>query len=257
MWYLYLLLTMTDDGETTTFTERRFSHRTIVRLKVKYACICIEIKCILEERKININNLIISLCATDDRNLTVFSTDEAFKMINSIDKLFLQIGKYCSMYDFDLLLALVESTKCQEAVKLLDDFTEELRCSILKDLNLLSEDGELLNPCDFMENTHKLVIKYLGNTECTLETKEKIKNVVYGCFRLKKGCITFKGVQEGCVAKAYMMQIKVTPSDVTTFAEHHIISVSIDDEKLKISSQVAINKLHFTLCALLEVPLSF
>ena len=80
---------------------------------------------------------------------------------NNTNDLFLHIGMYCSMYDFDLLLALVESTECQEAVKLLDDFTEELHCSILKDLDLLSEDGELLKLRDFMQSTQKLVINML------------------------------------------------------------------------------------------------
>ena len=239
-----LLLTGTDDGATL----RIFRLRTLTRLRGKYAGIVNRVKSILEERNLDIKELILSLCAADEENLTVFSTDKAFIRIQNTNELFLQIGKYCNMYDFDLLLAFVESTECQEAIKLLDDFAEELRCSILKDLNLLSEDGELLNPSDFMADTHKLVIKYMGRNKCTLLlAKEKIQNIIYECFHLKKGCITFKGVQEGCVTfiyqisaavKAHMMQIKVTPSDATTFAKHLIISVSIDDEKLIILSQV-------------------
>ena len=213
----------------------------------KYANIVNKVQCIIERKNLDIKQLILNICATDEENVTIFSTDEAFIRIQNTNELFLQIGKYCSMYDFDLLLAFVESTECQEAVKLLDDFTEELERSILKDLNLLSEDGGLRNPKGFMANTHKLVIKYVGGSKCTLKAKEKIQNIIYECFHLKKGCITFKGVQEGCVAfvyqisaavKAHMMQIKVTPDDVTTFAKHHIMSVSIDDEKLKISYQV-------------------
>ena len=262
-------MTGRDDGAT----ERIFRLRTLTRLKGKYAGIINRVKGILEERNLDIKELILSLCAADEENLTVFSTDEAFNRIQNTNELFLQIGRYCSMYDFDLLLAFVESTECQEAIKLLDDFAEELRCSILKDLNLLSEDGGLLSPSDFMENTHKLVIKYVGGSKCTLKAKEKIQNIIYECYRLKKGCVTFKGVQEGCVAfiyqisaavKAHMMQIKVTPSEVTTFAGYHIISVLIDNEKLKISSQVAIiNNFHFTLCKIMlssmcsEVQLSF
>ena len=189
------------------------------------------------------------MCATDEENLTVFSTDEAFIKINNTNDLFLHIGMYCSMYDFDLLLALVESTECQEAVKLLDDFTEELRCSILKDLDLLSEDGELLKLRDSCKAlNHKLVIKYVGGSKFTLKAKEKIQNIIYQCFHLKKGCVIFKGVQEGCVAivyqisaavKSHILQIEVTPSDMTMLDDHHIISVSIDDVKLKISSQIS------------------
>ena len=110
---------------------------------------------------------------------------------NNTNDLFLHIGMYCSMYDFDLLLALVESTECQEAVKLLGDFTEELRCSILKDLDLLSVDGELLKLRDFMQSTHKLVIKYVGDSKFTLKAKEKIQNIIYQCFHLKKGMYYF------------------------------------------------------------------
>ena len=151
------------------------------------------------------------------------------------------------MYDFELLLTLIESTECQEAIQLLDDFTKEIRHSILSDLDLLSEDGELLNPKDFMPNTHKLVIKYVGSGKCTLTAKEKIQNIIYECFRLRTGSITFKGVQEGCFAfvyqisaavKCYMLQRENTSSDVTMLAENYITCISIDDVKLKISSQV-------------------
>ena len=68
------------------------------------------------------------------------------------------------MCDFNLLLAFVESTdhECKEAIKLLDDFIEEVHHSVLKDLDLLSEDREFLNLKDFIPDTHKLVIKYVG-----------------------------------------------------------------------------------------------
>ena len=238
----------TTDGATT---EKELGARTLTKLKGKYANIVNRIRCIIEEKNLDITELILNLCATDEENLTVFSTDEVFIKINNTNDLFLHIGKYCSMYDFDLLLALVESTECQEAVKLLDDFAEELRSSILKDLDLLSEDGELLKPRDFMHSTHKLVIKYVGDSKFTLKAKEKIHNIIYRCFHLKKGCIIFKGVQEGCFAltyqvsaavKSHMLKIELTPGDVTMFAEHHIVSVSIDDVKLRIPSQVCNHK---------------
>ena len=236
--------TVTDDAETT---EIQLRARTLARLKGKYANIANKIKCIIEEKHLDINQLILSLCTADEENLTIFSSDEAFLRITDTNSLFHQIGRYCSMYDFDLLLALVESTECREAVKLLDDFTEELRCSILRDLDLLSEDGELLNPKDFMPGTHKLVIKYVGRGRCTLVAKEKIQNIIYECFHLRKGSITFKGVEEGCFAfvyqisiavKCHMLKSEITSSDATVLAENHITCMLIDDVQLKISSQV-------------------
>ena len=189
----------------------------------------------------------MSLCAADEENLTIFSSDEAFLKITDTNTLFLHIGKYCSMYDFELLLALVESIECQEAIKLLEDFTTEVRQSILYDLDLLSEGGKLLNPKDFKDNTHKLVIKYVGGGKCTLIAKEKIQNIIYECFHLRKGSITFKGVQEGCFAfvyqisatvKFHILQREITHSDIRTLSDNHITCTSIDDVELKISTHL-------------------
>ena len=221
--------------------------RTLTDLKGKYAKIVIKVQEIIENKNFDIKKLILRLCAADEENLTIFSSDEAFLKITDTNSLFHQIGKYCNMYDFELLLALVVSAECQEAIKLLDDFTEEVRHSILSDLDLLSEDGELLNPKDFMPNTHKLIIKYVGGGKCTLTAKEKIQSIIYECFCLRKGSITFKGVQEGCfvfvyqisaAVKCHMLQRENTSCDVTMLADNYITCISIDDVELKISSQL-------------------
>ena len=231
--YVHYLATVTDDADTI---EKKLRGRTLITLQGKYSNIVIEIRRIIEKEKFDVQELILSLCAADVENLTIFSTDDVFLKITNTMSLFQQIGKYCSMYDFELLLALVESTKCQEAIKLLDDFTEEMRHSILKDLNLL-EDKELLNPKEFMFGTHKLVIKYVGDNKCTLKAKEKIQNIVYECYHLRIGSITFKGVQEGCFAfvyqisaavKCHMLKSEITPSDATMLAENNIIRMYIN-----------------------------
>ena len=59
--------------------------------------------------------------------------------------------------------------------------------------------------------------------------------------------IIFKGIEEGYFAfmyqisvaiKRHMLQRKISPRDVTMLADNHIASISIDDVKLSISSQV-------------------
>ena len=98
-----------------------------------------------------------------------------------------------------------------------------------------------------MPGTHKLVIKYVGGGKCTLTAKEKIQNILYECFHLRKVSITFKGVQEGCVkfiyqisaaVKCHMLQSEITPSDVRILVQNYILYISIDDVKLKISLQL-------------------
>ena len=232
------------DAETNLgSTEKQLKARTLAKLKGKYAQIAESIRHIIDNKKLNINSLILKLGSLDDDNITVFSTDKAFKEIHNTTELFHHIGQYCSIYDYELLVAFVESTGCEEAIKLLDDFTEELYSSILSDLDLLCDDGELRDPKDFMPRTHKLVIKYVGG-KCTIKTKELVQNIVCEHFHLKKGSIFFKGVQEGCVAFVYQISPAVKahllkhPIRVeTVFSDNNIKCLIIDDEELQFAAK--------------------
>ena len=221
---------------------KRLHAHTIIKLRGKYAAVVGKLRYIIENKKLNINSLILNLCALDENNTTIFSTDTALKEINSTIELFHRIGQYCNMYDYELLSAFVVSTECEDAIKLLDDFTETLRSSILSDLDLLSEDGQLKDPKEFMPGTHKLVIKYLGK-KCTLETKEMVQDIICEHFDLRKGSIIFKGLQEGCIAfvyqispavKSYLLQYPLTANDIAVLYEHQIKCLIIDNEELRL-----------------------
>jgi len=200
------------------------------------------IKHAIDQQKHKIDELILRLAATDDENQTVFSTDEAFAKIHNTNQLFLWIGKYCSMYDYELLLALVESTECEEAIKMLDDFTEELNSSILKDLDLVYEDGELRDIKDVMPGACKLEIKYVGG-EFTLKAKNSIQKIMYECFHLKRGSIILRGAKEGCVVfiyqisttmKSHLLLHQITPENAVKFTDpaYGIQYIKIDDVNL-------------------------
>ena len=235
--YMVFILVTTD-----TESIKQLHANTIIKLKGKYAAMVEKLRLIIESRKLDINSLILKLCSLDDSNTTIFSTDKAFIKIHSTTELFHHIGQYCNIYDYELLAAFVVSTECEEAIKLLDDFTKELHCPILNDLDLLSKDGELRDPKDFMSRTHKLVIKYVGG-KCTLKTKEMVQDIICGCFRLEKGSIIFKGVQEGCVSfvyqisptvKSYLLQCPLTAKNIALMSEYQIKSFIIDGEELKL-----------------------
>lgn len=231
---------MVDDE--VDYIEKQLNARTIVKLKGRYANVTVKLRNIFENEKLDVQSSILELCSLDDENITIFSTDTAFKKIRSITELFHYIGQYCSIYDYELLVAFVESTECQEAIKLLDDFTKELQSSILCDLDLLREDGELRDPKDFMPGSHKLVIKYVKGI-CTIKTKELVQNIICEYFHLKKGSIVFKGVQEGCVAiiyqislavKCYLQQQQQSVITKNLFFEGNIKCIIIDDEELSL-----------------------
>ena len=236
---------------------RQLKVRTITKLKGRYAAIVDKLRLIIDSQKLDITSLILKLCSLDEDNTTIFSTDKVFREVHSTAELFHHIGQYCSIYDYELLEAFVESTECEEAIKLLDDFTKELRHSILSDLSLLSKDGELRDPQDFMPRTHKLVIKYVGD-KCTLKTKEIVQNIIYECFHLTKGSIIFKGVQEGCIAfiyqisptvKYYLLQYPLTTKDIELLFENQINCFIVDDEELKlpkVTSEILCTCIHCT-----------
>ena len=228
-----------DDDDEVNYIEKELKARTLTKLKGKFAYVIFKLQSIFEQQKLDVRSLMVYLCAVDINNMTIFSTDEAFKKIHSIRDLFHHIAKYCSIYDYDLLEAFVAATECPEATKLLNDFTEELHSSILSDLDLWCDDGELRNPKVFMPGTHKLVIKYVGG-KCTIEIEKLVRNIVCEHFNLKKASITFKGTQKDSdslvyqispAVKSHLQQYPITADDI--FSRDKIKSLIINDEELK------------------------
>ena len=178
------------------YIEKQLNAHTLARLRGRYAEVTVKVHNIIKNKRLNIEALILSLCILDDDNITIFSTDRAFKEIHNTVQLFHHIGLYCSIYDYELLTSFVETTECQEAIKLLDNFTKELHSTVLSDLDLLCDDGELRHPKDFMPRTHKLVIKYIGGKR-TIKIEKLVRDIICTHFHLKKRSITFIGVEEG------------------------------------------------------------
>ena len=228
----------------TSKADLYFQDRVITKLKGKYVQTVQRILQIFDEKGINIETLITYLCSCDENNLTIFSTDEAFVKVRNTTQLFHFIGRYCSIYDYELLLSLVESAGCEEAIELLDDFAEQLKSSILKSLDLLSEDGKVKNP-QVSPGTHTLKVKYEGG-KCTLEKIKMIKKVLYEVFKLNTVSIIFRGAEDGCVTfvyqvsnavKLYMLQYQITNLDTALLTKCNIARLLIDNEELIALSQ--------------------
>ena len=240
--YLTCQFSIVDEDEVD-YIERQLNARTLGKLKGKYAVMIENIRNIFEGKNLDVNSLILKLSSIDDDNITIFSTDRAFRQIHSIDDLFIHIGNHCSIYDYELLVAFVEATECQEAIKVLDDFTKELHSSVLSDLDLLGDDGELQDPKVF--TNHKMIIKYVGG-KCTIKTKQLVQNIICERFHLNKGSIFFRGVQVGSVnfvyqissaVKAHIQQFPITAEKV--FPEKEKIKcLIIDDEEVKFPVQL-------------------
>jgi len=224
--------------------ECDLKQQAIRNLKRKYIKVFNEVKQMFEENNFLVEELITNLAAADEEKLTMFSSDDVYNVIKTIHDLFQKIGKYCSVFDYELLQVLVESTECEEAIKLLEAFTVELNNSIINELHLLSVFQEQSKPTQLMAGMHRLVIKYTGN-KCTLPMKNMIKRVIYECFKLKPGSISLAGIEEGCIAfiyqisavvKSYLLNCKLGDQEFTLLATHKIKCVIVDGTELQVPS---------------------
>ena len=225
--------------------NKKFRNFVIKRLRQKYSQVVRKLINIFKEKKVNIEELITILCFDDVDKKSVFSTDAAFSTIKTDIQLFHHVAQYCKgIYDYEVLDVLVQASDCPEAIKELTDFTESLHNSILTEIDLMSEDGELLHPDDFMPGTYKFIIEYVGG-RCTIETKEMVQGVVEQSVHLNKGVLIFKGIDSGSIlfiyqiskaVKHYLLEYKFTEEDVVFLEGNKIRSLIVDGVKIMSSS---------------------
>ena len=237
---------MTDNAVECVEVTKNFRDLVIMRLRQKYSKVIMRLIHIFEEKKIDIKKLITMLCFDDIDKNSIFSTDAAFSTIRTEIQLFHHVAQYCkSIYDYQVLDILVQASECPEAIKELTDFTELLQNSILTEIDLMSEHGELLHPDDFIPGTYKFIIEYVGG-KCKIGTKEMVQGVVEQSVRLKKGVLIFKGFDVGSIlfiyqiseaVKNYLLQYKFTEQDVRFLEGNNITSLIVDDVRIMSSSQ--------------------
>ena len=226
--------------------KKQFRAMLVTKLQKTYLKVVKKLMHIFKEKEVDIEELITLLRFNDVDKKSVFSTDEVFTAIRTEMHLFQHVAKYCkSIYDYQVLDALIEVSECPEAITVLTDFTESLRNSVLTEIDLISEHGELLHPDDFMPGTYKFIIEYVGG-KCTIETKEMVQGIVEQSVRLKKGVLIFKGVDVGSIlfiyqiseaVKNYLLQYKFTEEDVTFLEGNNITSLIVDDVRIMSLSQ--------------------
>ena len=225
---------------------KKFREFIILRLRQKFSKVIMKLIHIFKEKQIDIEELITMLSFDDTEKRSVFSTDSAFSTIRTETQLFHHVAQYCKgIYDYQVLDILVQASDCPEAIKELTDFTELLQNSILAEIDLISEHGELLHPDDFMPGTYKFVIEYLGG-KCKIGTKEMVQGTVEQSVRLKRGVLIFKGFDVGSIlfiyqiseaVKNYLLQYKFTEQDVIFLEGNNITSLIVNGVRIMSSSQ--------------------
>ena len=226
--------------------NKKFRDFVVMKLQQKYSRVVRKLIHIFKEKKVDIEELITVLCFHHVDKKSVFSTDDAFSTIKTENQLFRNVARYCKgIYDYKVLDVVVQASECPEAIKELTDFTESLRNSVLTEIDLMSDHGELLHPDDFMSGTYKFIIEYVGG-KCTIETKEMVQNIVEQSVRFTKGVLIFKGIDPKCIlfiyqvskaAKDYLLEYNFTDEDIAFLNENKITSLIVDGVMIMSSSQ--------------------
>ena len=253
---LYSIVT-TDVVKDVEMTKQ-FKDFLVTKLRMTYSTVVKKLIHIFKKKRLDIEELVTILSFDDVDNKSVFSTDAAFTTIRTENQLFHHVSKYCkSIYDYRVLSILVQASECPEAIRELTNFTRFLQNSILTEIDLMSEHGELLHPDDFMPGTYKFIIEYVGG-KCTIETKEMVQGIVEQSVRLQKGVLIFKGFDVGSIlfiyqiseaVKNYLLQYKFTEQDVRFLEENNITSLMVDGVRIMSSSQP--NKVPHTYCLII------
>ena len=195
----------------------------------------------------SIQDMICSLCSSDN-GLSVFSTDENLRKATTVSEVFLFISQKCSMYDYDVLKIYINSTDCEEAIEIVENFTKELQNSLLKDLNLLSDDDLSFKYSIYVlpsGKRRKLTIECSGKS-LTCQDKNLIQNVICEKFELPEASLQFITVTAGSIHLIYEISVKVkehfllyriTADIVKSFIAYQINCFTIDNEiELKVSA---------------------
>ena len=225
---------MTNDVVEYVEVKKGLNHIFINKLRKIYVTLVSKLIDIFENKKFDIEKL-ITILRFDD--FSIFSTDDVFNKIRTTIQLFQHISNYCKgIFDYEVLDMLVQASECPEAIKELTDFTKMLWNSVLMEIDLMSEHGELLHPDDFMPGTYKFIIEYVGG-KCKLGTKEIVQRIVEQSVHLKKGTLIFKGFDVGSIlfiyqiseiVKNYLLQYKFTEEDIKFLEGNNITSLIVD-----------------------------
>ena len=239
--YIIIHCTVPTNKPMELEVKRKFKDFTIVKLREKYSVVVGKLIHIFKKKKVDIEELITILRFDDVEKNTIFSTDAVFDTVKTEIQLFQCVAQYCKgIYDYQLLAILVQASECKEAIKELTDFTKMLQNSILAEVDLISEHGELLHPDDFMTGTYKFVIEYVGG-KCKIETKEMVQSIVEQSVHLKRGALIFRGFDVGSIlliyqisgaVKNYLLQYKFTEQDLKFLEGNNIISLIVDNIRI-------------------------
>ena len=174
-----------------------------VKPTVEFAKMAIDIKEVLLKNNIRADLLIERLCAVTSHQLPIFNED-MFEEVNSIDKLWDTLSKFWKIFDYDLLILVVDLAECAEAHKILDNFQKKCNLFALHDCAL-----EYYDPLQNIKYKTKIEPRLLKikvdvkEEKCTVDYVMKLKEHLCKVLDLQKYDLYLKHIHYGCTELTY------------------------------------------------------
>ena len=182
------------------------------------------------------------ISAVKDRDVPLFD-DDVFEKIESVDILWRKLSSFWNIYDYELLECVVETSDCGEAQSIFKNFLSRIDPSEIEDADLVLYCGE-----QNLKGQLKPVLRVKVNTDkCTLKIKRKVEKIISKTYNLDKYALCFRGIKKGCIEllyyiskplKLHLLNFKISEDTRAEFLADKIISLQIDEHKLKIPSNI-------------------
>ena len=212
-------------------------------LEVEFAKTAEKIKQVLSRKGIKAHSLIEQLCtisAVKDQQVPLFDKD-IFERVSTIEELWKILRNHWSIYNYEILIRIVEMAECKEATDIFNSFLSTIDHASLKDNELVLQckpyEGEGLKPI--------LRIK-VREKKCTKAIKKKVETLVAKKFDLKEYTLLLRNIKEGCIElvyaisdalASYLLQYKLSGHDMAEFVTLRILHLQIGDMRLLVPSE--------------------
>ena len=183
-----------------------------------------------------------AISAVKNRNIPLFD-DDVFEKIQSVDILWRKLSSLWDIFDYELLECVTKISDCGEAQSIFKNFLSRIDLSEIEDADLAPHCGE-----QNLKGQLKPVLKVKVNTEkCTLKIKKKVEKVISKAYNLEKYALRFRGIKKGYIEllyyiskplKLHILNFKISENTIAEFLADKIISLQIDERKLKIPSNI-------------------
>ena len=212
----------------------------ILDIEIQFTKMANAIRQALISSNVDVFSLIERLCAVSSvKNKMVPLFDEnVFEEIKSIDKFWEKLETFWSIFGHELLQCVVDISDCKEAQVILKNFVSRFDFLAIK-------DADLVLHCELEDHEGSLrpVLRIKIDTEkCTLSMKNDVEEIVSKIYNLNECAACFQGVIEDCnelvyyvsnPLKLYLLQFRVSKSDLAEFLAHKVISLNIDQFELQ------------------------